>query len=407
MSCGTAVIYFDVLDRLVTWSTPAASGSYAYDAIGNRTSEIDGATTKNHTYAGTSNRLTSQNGVAITHLASGQRLNDGAPQRSFTYNARGRLATVSQSGATLATYQHDALEQRAQKTAAGVSTLYVYDIAGHMIGEYRPDGSVVREYAYLDDEPVAQFEASGQIEYLHPDHLGTPRQATDGFRAVVWRWEGEPFGDVDPNENPDGDATQVKVNLRFPGQYFDSETRLVENWHRYYDPAMGRYVESDPIGIAGGTDGYTYVENEPMNWSDPKGTFRIHGNWCGPNWTGGRRESYSTSHDSKYAAPGDGLDNSCRTHDICYAQCRQENQCDSGTRGRCFEMCESDLRYATRRYRGAPARAVEWAMGRPGERFEPNPSACPSPRPRWWEGRTQVESNGNPWGGAGARSCDA
>ena len=69
----------------------------------------------------------------------------------------------------------------------------------------------------------------------------------------------------------DGDGKKVTFNLRFPGQYYDRESGLYYNYFRDYDPSTGRYVESDPIGLAAGTNLYAYVGGDPVNRIDPHG----------------------------------------------------------------------------------------------------------------------------------------
>jgi RHS repeat-associated protein len=121
------------------------------------------------------------------------------------------------------------------------------------------------------------------IFFYHTDHLGTPLMLTDQTGQVVWSAESLPFGEpVSVNEDVDGDGVVVTNNLRFPGQYQDQETGLNQNWHREYNAKIGRYIESDPIGLDVGKRSmhfvqrginhiYGYVTNNPVRLTDPSG----------------------------------------------------------------------------------------------------------------------------------------
>ena len=90
-------------------------------------------------------------------------------------------------------------------------------------------------------------------------------KATDGARNVAWDTVQRPFGQTEQQTFPS------LTNLRFPGQYFDSESGLAQNGFRDYDPSTGRYIESDPIGLKGGVNTYTYVRGNPIQRSDKRG----------------------------------------------------------------------------------------------------------------------------------------
>lgn len=108
---------------------------------------------------------------------------------------------------------------------------------------------------------------------IDTDHLNTPREIYDTTGKVIWSWNVsvDPFGSDVPNEDPDNNCVLFKYNLRFAGQYFDKESNLNYNYNRSYDSATGRYVESDPIGLAGGINTYAYVSGNPISRTDPKG----------------------------------------------------------------------------------------------------------------------------------------
>jgi RHS repeat-associated protein len=123
---------------------------------------------------------------------------------------------------------------------------------------------------------VAITVAAGgtRIYYVHHDHLNTPRVVTDEASQVVWRNLplSEPFGMALPEEDPDGDGQTFTLNLRFPGQYADRESGLNYNYFRDYDPGIGRYLQSDPIGLHGSSiNTYTYVNANPLKYIDSYG----------------------------------------------------------------------------------------------------------------------------------------
>jgi RHS repeat-associated protein len=109
------------------------------------------------------------------------------------------------------------------------------------------------------------------VGFIHTDHLGTPRAVSDDTQSAVWRWDSTPFGEGAPDEDPDGDSNDFVLNLRFPGQYHDAESGLHYNYFRDYDPSVGRYVESDPSGLADGTNLFNYAQNSPSVYFDPFG----------------------------------------------------------------------------------------------------------------------------------------
>lgn len=117
--------------------------------------------------------------------------------------------------------------------------------------------------------PMHRLEA--KTYFIHADHLNTPQMMTDENQDVVWKADYNPFGEATVDEDPDGDGKMVTNNLRFPGQYFDEETGLHYNKHRYYDPGIGRYITSDPIGLDGGLNTYGYVSGNPIRYTDPTG----------------------------------------------------------------------------------------------------------------------------------------
>ena len=115
------------------------------------------------------------------------------------------------------------------------------------------------------------FTVQTQLYFIHTDHLNTPRLVADAAGTTVWKWDQqEPFGVNVPDENPSG-LGAFEFPMRFPGQYADKEIGLVYNDFRDYSPQIGRYVQSDPLGLRAGMNTFGYVDGNPLIYVDPSG----------------------------------------------------------------------------------------------------------------------------------------
>jgi RHS repeat-associated protein len=249
--------------------------SYSYNPTGDRLSKTAaGLATGTYLYTNGTHQLASINGIPRANDANGNTTGSvvGGNTYGFGYNGRNRMTVVQANGATVGTYLYNALGQRIQKTTTAPTATtqrYFYDEQSHVIGEYTVGGSN-RDTIWLGDMPVATVDTTGStsvVNFVIGDGLGTPRVVIDGTGTAIWSWAylGNPFGEQQPTSNG------YVLNLRFPGQYYDAESGTNYNVNRNYESATGRYLQSDPMGLAGGISTYTYVGNSPLGYIDPLG----------------------------------------------------------------------------------------------------------------------------------------
>lgn len=187
--------------------------------------------------------------------------------------------TASRAGAARTVYRHNAEGQRVLQQAGAKGILHLHGEGGEWLGSYEANGTPSQQVVWLGSSPVGLIQA-GQVLYVEPDHMGTPRALIDPQRdTLVWNWSllGEAFGSGLPSEDPDQDGLIQRFDLRFPGQRSELENGLNYNYFRDYDPSTGRCVESDPLGLAGGSSTYGYVSGQPVRLSDPLGLVQWDG----------------------------------------------------------------------------------------------------------------------------------
>ena len=150
----------------------------------------------------------------------------------------------------------------------------LFDLEGNRIAEYDYDAvadtsTLIREYIWMDWLPVAVVEG-GVTYFVRVDRIGRPVFATDSVGTIVWEAKYLPFGEVLA-------TTGTPMELRFPGQWFQSESGLHQNWMRDYDPTTGRYLQADPLGLVDGASVYGYARQNPGRYTDLRGEQTTYG----------------------------------------------------------------------------------------------------------------------------------
>ena len=197
---------------------------------------------------------------------------------SYTYDEAGRMTSLSVNGTLTAQYLYNAAGQQVVRRLPS-ETLEIRSIfgpSGNRIAEYEISaltGALVglREYVWLDDQPVAVVE-NGAVYYIRTDHIGRPELATDDLGAVVWSVEYLPFGGVHA-------STGGSIDLRFPGQWFQTENGLHQNWMRDCDPTTGRYLQADLVGLIDGASIYGYATNYLIDTKGARSDLLFSARW--------------------------------------------------------------------------------------------------------------------------------
>lgn len=278
---GTEVLAmygYDTLGRLIqTQDGPTGTPieTYTYDATGNRTSLTTSSGTVAYSYPAESHRLTAIDGATRNYDPSGNTVSlDG---KELVYNDANRMSQLKQDTLVLEVYAYNQRGERILRSASpGGAQIAVYDEGGQWLGDYDAVGDLFQQAVWLDGYPVALMnnDAEHNFAFIQPDHLGTPRVVVDAVRDVaIWEWsnKGEVFGNQSPADDADGDGTPFNLGLRFPGQQATGKSGLFYNYQRDYDPIVGRYSQSDPVGLRGGISSYAYALAQPVARYDRQG----------------------------------------------------------------------------------------------------------------------------------------
>ena len=350
---------YDALDRLVLadydWK---ADETFAYDAVGNRTADAEHPVW----HYDAANQLLAYG--AGPHDPAGQ-TPPTVPAFTFAYDANGstvsktdpaagtadqygysfdnRMREVWRNGELVARYFYDHLSQRIRKDlftdgSPTGTTWYVCGLEG-VLSEYDNSGALIKKYAYHLDhpwgtQPLWQMDAPGSFNYYISNHIGTPQSMVNDSIVRTWHTDWNVF-------NPEIIEQEVEAVLRFPGQYWDSESGLNYNNYRYFDKETGRYMQQDPLEILGITlepkYHYTYSKSNPVRYFDPYGLV----SWCGGSPDDLVPDYFDLTGPQSWAWPGllggaVSFKEPCMTHDFCYG-------CTGKRRGKTKNTCDYEF----------------------------------------------------------------
>jgi RHS repeat-associated protein len=225
---------------------------------------VSGLTPGNHVYtANNLNQYDTVDGQGYIYDTNGNLVRDTT--FIYGYDSESRLvsATAIAVGGTTASYAYDPQGRRKAKTVNGTTTNYL-SAGSREIAEYDGSGTLLRRYVYGPglDEPLATIDAAGNISYHFTDALGSVVALANASGQLAEKHAYTAYGLA---------ASTAGTAFQFTGRRVDPETGLYYLRARYYSPAIGRFLQTDPIGTAGGINLYAYVGNDPVNRMDPFG----------------------------------------------------------------------------------------------------------------------------------------
>jgi len=275
VSGNNRTMSYDPLGQLISASGPWGSGTFKYDSLGNVREKTLG-----------SRRITllydSRNRVSKSIDTGGWGGNTGT--RNLIHDSRGNVRSLGNltlrhdyanqpnlvTGSTNGSYQYDGNYKRVKSVLDGKTIYNVFDSSGALIYIDNVSSNQKTDYIRAGDTTVARIDNS-VVTYLHTDHLGSPVVGTNPAGVDKWRVRYSPFGITGDNNAANKDQ------MGFTGHIKDSSTDLNYMQARYYDPVMGRFLSTDPVGFVNRNPAsfnrYLYVNNNPYIYNDPDGEF--------------------------------------------------------------------------------------------------------------------------------------